>query len=37
MSELVKFQDTMKSRVRRTKRVVLVGKGMGVACVGVAL
>ena len=34
-SELVKFQASTKSRVRITKRVVLVGGGMDVACIGV--
>jgi len=28
-SELVKFQSGMKRRVRRTKRVLLAGEGMG--------
>ena len=34
-SELVKFQASTKSRVSNTKRVVLVGEGMRVTCVGV--
>jgi hypothetical protein len=34
-SELVKFQASTKSRVSSTKRLVLVGTGMGMTCVGV--